>query len=69
MSDVPITATTGISFLAHLLAACDNVDDPAYKDIKIDVVTTDGRTVIARLVTPSGDTYRVTVEWISEDSP
>jgi hypothetical protein len=70
MADTPTTADTSVSFLAWLLAALDvTYDDPRVPNAKVDRIVTVGPKVIAHLVVATGDTYRVTVEWLSEESP
>ncbi len=43
--------------------------DPEEPDFGGDFEATNAYTVAAKITLPAGDTYRVTVEWLAEESP
>lgn len=63
-------SNTSAAFLARLLHGLDmtspDLDEPNFS---ADEVEADGSKLSVRLFTPSGDTYQLTVEWLSSESP
>jgi hypothetical protein len=58
-----------LHILAELLSGIRHRDGPDDPTFSLSEIESDGEKVWTRLVMPSGDTYRVQVEWLTDESP
>ena len=66
VSAVRANPEASIRLFAEMVTAFEGRDGGR---VSIDEHQVDGSIARARVTTSSGDTYRVTVEWLSEESP
>jgi hypothetical protein len=70
VSVLPVATDTSLTQLAKLLAALEFAEKTLKRPgFRQDEFRCNNRGASVRLTTASGDAYRVTVEWLSEDSP
>jgi hypothetical protein len=64
-----MTNEAALNVLGQLLTGIQHRDGPDDPTFSLKEIESDGAKVWTRLVLPSGDVYRVEVEWLRQESP